>query len=57
MDTMSQVVSGMKNVCITKSWIDICGRDVVSNLPIMYVMNQEINVERIELQKLKEYER
>ena len=50
MDTMRHYMSEIKNGCTTKSWGNLYGGDVVSNLPIMPVMiNQEKNVEMIDV--------
>ena len=52
--TMMQDVNEVRNVCTLKSWIHIYGSDVVSNsLGIMYVINQEKNVESVDVQELK----
>ena len=47
----------MKNVYTTKSWADVCGRDVVSNSSIIHVINQDKNIESINVRELKECER
>ena len=48
LDTMKRDVSEMKNVSITKSQVDACGGDVISNSPIMHVMNEDNNVKSID---------
>ncbi|WP_165349290.1 hypothetical protein, partial [Enterobacter cloacae complex sp. 4DZ1-17B1] len=56
-DTMSQDVYDMKNVRTNKPRDDVCGNNVVSNSSLMQAMAQTKNVENVDVEELKEWEK